>query len=1205
MRKIIEKNALSDPAFHALFDMVSRGEKKIKIGGLYGTAKSLLLSIIFRRINKLLVVVVPTEKEAKDTCQDISFFLGEDKVSLYPPWDTISLDLFTFQREVELLRVEVLYRLLVGEAAVVIAPLKALMQKVMSSRVFEDYLEFISVGSVIARDELLSKLFAGGYSRVPLVEKKGEFSLRGYVVDVFPPHATRPIRMEFMGDEVESIREFDPSSQRSTGNLEEFIITPAREVILTTERKQQAIRNIRQRANELELQGIMKHPSLDMIENGLVSSINPLFLSLFYESFTNNENPPSPPFGKGGLGGFSDENLEDRGTLGTLFDFMPRGTVLITDDFPALRFSEEGIVNEMDGLLMKTGSEGKFYLDRESSFLTGEKLLRHGDDFQQIHLEGLTISGIGDGENSAAQVKFLMDADLEWKEAPKIQVEDEGLLAPLVERIKGWLDGGNLVTILCASQDGTQRMSHLLGQYSIPVSRSHDSSPPFLAEVLQRDGNGRLLLREGKITSGFHFPGLKLVMISEEDIFGKKVARRRTKPVREGYFLQSFGELKEGDYVVHTDHGIGIYQGLQKLTVGKMENDFLLVEYQEGDKLYMPVDRLDRIQRYIGPEGYVPRIDRLGGTSWESVKERIKKSVREVAEELVSVYAARAVMERPPFSLPDRIYNEFSSTFEFEETPDQAMAIEDICLDMDSARPMDRLICGDAGFGKTEVALRASFRAVMDGKQVALLVPTTILAEQHYQTFSRRLKDFPVCVDVLNRFKTKNEQQKIIEGIRKGGVDIIIGTHRLLQKDIAFKDLGLVIIDEEQRFGVIHKEKLKKLRTLVDVLTLTATPIPRTMHLALIGIRDVSVINTPPEDRLPINVYVLEFNEDTIREAIRQELRRKGQVFFLHDRVQSIFTVARFVERIVPEARIAVVHGRMKGKEIEDAMAKFIRGDHDVLVCTTIISSGIDIPTANTIIINRADRLGLSQLYQLRGRVGRSQAEAYAYLLIPKGAALQPDARKRLRVIMDFSEPGSGFRIAMNDLNIRGGGDILGTSQSGHVSAVGYEMYTELMEKTIRELKGEVIEEEVKPEINLGLSAFIPEDYMTDGARRLVTYKRLSLAATDGELSEIREELADCYGFIPPELTNLLEVISIRNKLKHLKSTKMGYDGKTMFILFQENSPVEAAKIVELARKKMRGMRLTPDFKLYVPMPSLAGGEIIRHAKGLLQALMN
>ncbi|MDO8785091.1 MAG: transcription-repair coupling factor, partial [Syntrophales bacterium] len=728
-----------------------------------------------------------------------------------------------------------------------------------------------------------------------------------------------------------------------------------------------------------------------------------------------------------------------------------------------------------------------------------------------------------------------------------------------------------------------------------------------LDELEQRDGNGRLLLREGRITAGFHFPGLKLVVISEEDIFGKKVARRKTKPLREGYFLQSFGELKEGDYVVHTDHGIGIYRGLQKLAISKtgIINDFLFVEYQGGDKLYIPVDRLDRIQRYIGPEGYVPKIDRLGGTSWESAKEKVKISVREVAEELVAIYAARAVMEKQPFSLSDRLYHEFSSTFEFEETPDQDKAIDDVYLDMGSARPMDRLICGDAGFGKTEVALRGSLRAVMDGKQVALLVPTTILAEQHYHTFSRRLKDFPVCVEVLNRFKTKDEQKKIIEEIRKGSVDIIIGTHRILQKDVVFKDLGLVIIDEEQRFGVTHKEKLKKLRPLVDVLALSATPIPRTMHLALIGIRDVSVINTPPEDRLPVNVYVLEFNEDAIREAIRQELGRKGQVFFLHNRVQSIFSAARLVERIVPEARVAVVHGRMKGKEIEDTMAKFIRGDYNVLVCTTIISSGIDIPTANTIIINRADRLGLSHLYQIRGRVGRSREEAYAYLLIPKGAALQPDARKRLQVIMDFSEPGSGFRIAMNDLNIRGGGDILGNSQSGHVSAVGYELYTELMEKTIRELKGEVIEEDVRPEINLGLPAFIPEDYMTDVAGRLVAYKRLSLAATDEELSEIREELIDCYGFIPPELANLLAVISIRNIMKHLRSKKMGYDGKALFILFQENSPVEASRIIELSREKMKGIKLTPDFKLYVPIPSLVGEEIITYAKDLLQVLMN
>ena len=1180
------RQSLSDPNFHVLFDSLSRGERKIRVGGLYGSAKSLLISLIFRHIDRSLLVVSPTEREAKDTYQNISFFLGDDKVFLYPSWDIISLDLFTFQREVELLRMEVLYRLFAGEPAVIVVPLKALMQRVIPKDVFNGYLEFISLGDVIERDKLTSKLFAGGYSRVPLVGEKSEFSLRGYVIDLFPPHAARPIRMEFMGDEVESIREFDTSSQRSTGELQEFIITPAREVILTPMRKQQAIRNIRHRANELELQGMMKSRLLEMMENGLVSSINPLFFPLFYESFADNGNP------------------EGHDTLGTLFDFIAGGSLIIFDDFLALRSSEEGIVNEIDRFLIKAKTEGKFYLEKESSYLTGEKLLQCYEDFPQIYLEGLTLSGSGEGSRPSTQVKFLMDPDWEWRETMKARGEGDGLLSPLVERIKGWLEEGNLVTFVSPGEERFQRMSHLLLQYSLPVSRSGTYPFPFLVEIEQHDGRGRLVLREGKITGGFHLPSLRLVMISEEEIFGKKVIRRRARPVREGYFLRSFGELKGGDYVVHTDHGIGIYRGLQRLAIGKMENDFLLVEYQEGDKLYIPVDRLDQIQRYIGPEGYVPKVDKLGGHSWDAVKERVRRSVREVAEELVSIYAVREVMERQPFSPPDRIYDEFSSTFEFEETPDQTKAIEDLHLDMGSTKPMDRLVCGDAGFGKTEVALRASFLAVMDGKQVAILVPTTILAEQHYQTFSRRLKDYPIHVECLNRFKTKSEQQKIIEETRKGTMDIIIGTHRILQKDIAFKDLGLVVIDEEQRFGVTHKERLKKLRTLVDVLTLTATPIPRSLHLSLVGIRDLSVINTPPEDRLPIKTYVLEFNEDVIREAIRQELRRGGQVFFLHNRIQSIFSMARFVEKLVPDARVAVVHGRMKGKEIEDGMAKFIRRDYNVLVCTTIIGSGIDIPTANTIIINRADRFGLSQLYQLRGRVGRSKEEAYAYLLIPKGVMLLPDGRKRLQAIMDFSGPGAGFHIAMNDLNIRGGGDILGTSQSGHISAVGYELYTELMEKTIRELKGEVLEEEVKPEINLGLPAFIPEDYMTDCVRRLVLYKRLSLAATDGELSEIREELIDSFGFIPPELTNLLEVISLRNILRHLKSKKMGYDGKTMFIFFQETSPVEPAKIVELSRKRMKGMKLTPDFKLYVPMPSLRGDEIIRHAKGLLQALM-
>ena len=531
-------------------------------------------------------------------------------------------------------------------------------------------------------------------------------------------------------------------------------------------------------------------------------------------------------------------------------------------------------------------------------------------------------------------------------------------------------------------------------------------------------------------------------------------------------------------------------------------------------------------------------------------------------------------------------------------------AIEEIHQDMDDVKPMDRLICGDAGFGKTEVAIRSAFRAVMDGKQVAVLTPTTILAEQHYQTFTRRFEDFPVRVGLLNRFKKPAEQKKIVEELNNQTIDIVVGTHRLLQKDVAFKDLGLVIIDEEQRFGVAHKEKLKKMRTLVDVLTLSATPIPRTLHLSLVGIRDLSVINTPPRDRVSIRTYVMEFDEDAIKTAVEKELARQGQVFFVHDRVRSIYAIARLVQRLVPHAKVGVVHGQMKPADIEKTMAGFIRQENNVLVCTTIIGSGLDISTANTIIINRAEKFGLAQLYQIRGRVGRSSREAFAYLLLPQGAILSRAAMKRLQVIKEFSDPGSGFRIAYNDLEIRGGGSVLGMSQSGHISAVGYELYTELIEKTIREIKGEKTEEEDwMPEIQLGISAFIPEDYVPDVHQRLILYKRISLAANDEDIRAIENELLDCYGEMPRVTDNLLRVISIRNVLKPLKGKKMGYDGKYLYIFFRENSPVDPGKIIALYRKKIKELRFTRDHKLFVPAPAAADMDILVQADMLLKML--
>jgi len=1186
-----------------LSEKIAQGVERLSVNRLHGSANAFLIAALTKQLERPILVLSPTEKEARETFSDLSLFLGEGKVLLYPPWDIQTTDMFALQRDVELVRMEVLSRLLADEPAVIVASLKALMQKVVPRAILDSYLEILTPGAEIPREDLVTRLAAGGYSRVTLVEGKGEFGLRGHVLDVFPPLEDQPLRMEFNGDELESLRSFDPASQRSTGRRDAFVLSPAREVILSEERRQRALQYIRARAKALELPRDLRERLAEMIEAGLSTSFNPLFLPLFYEDLLPAVSAP-PAAGSG-------RKTDLR--LGTLFDYLPADCLIVMDDALALENAGESIENEIDRSLLKAKREGKFYLEREASYVSRTSFLKDLRRFQRLILEGLALDRPAsspkvpldpEGKSPPPRVESLhlpLDTDLKLGELHREAGREETLLAPVVERIRLRLREGMLVAFLCSGKEDLQRMRHLLEQYDLPVRIPEGA---LIDEVFRHSGPGVLSLREGRLSRSFLFPDLKLVAVSEEELFGKKTAGRRIRSAREGYFLRSFGELKEGDYVVHKEHGIGRYQGLQKLHVGGIANDFLLIGYQGGDKLYLPVDRLDQISRYIGPDDYVPKVDKLGGTSWDAVRERVKKSIREVAEELVAIYAAREVMERRSFAPPDAVYEEFCAAFAYDETPDQARAIEDIHADMNAAKPMDRLICGDAGFGKTEVAMRSAFRTVMDGRQVAVLVPTTILAEQHYQTFCRRMKEYPVRIEALNRFRNKAEQAAVLEGLRKGQVDIVIGTHRLLSKDVAFKNLGLVVIDEEQRFGVAHKEKLKKLRTLVDVLTLSATPIPRTLHLSLVGIRDLSIINTPPADRQTIKTYVLEFNEEAIREAITRELARNGQIFFLHDRVKSIYTMARYVEKLVPEAKLAVVHGQMKPKEIEDAMGRFLRKECNVLVCTTIVGSGLDIPTANTMIINRADRFGLAQLYQIRGRVGRSSEEAFAYLLVPKGVLLSRDAQKRLQVIMDFSEPGSGFRIASSDMEIRGGGNLLGTSQSGHVSAVGYELYTELMEKTILELKGEAApEEEIAPEINLGLPAFIPEEYMADVHRRLVTYKRISTADSSEELEEIREELADCFGYVPPEVSNLLAVIRLRNRLKEIRAKKMGYDSKQMFIFFSADTTVEPERILGLARRKLRGLRLTPDYKLYIPFPGLQGDEILAKAGEVLRLL--
>ena len=1183
MRKIIKyKSVENNKPLGFILKQICRDEAKTEITGIGGAARPFILSLLFHQLSRCLLVVCSEEKEALSYAGDLSLFLGEDSVLFYPPYHYLTVDMFGFQRAEESARLSVLSSARMNEKKVIVTCATALPQKVMPVSEFGQYLRKITSGEILDTGAFISTLANCGYKRVSLVEEKGEFSMRGNIIDVFSTAEKFPLRLELYGEQIEAIRIFDSTSQRSAGEKNSIFIAPASQILTSPQNITRATRNIRRRAGELSLSRTTRNRLVEILQSGMAGDINPVYLSLFYEEF-------------GQYDGLS------RDKLSTFFDYLPSNAMLIIDDLLAAGQAARKAENYIEQLLLKSGADERFYPEKQDFYPGWEDVISKMEPFNQIWFDG--VGGRLSGGGTVKKISWEEYGEIPNPYSLASEIKDDERMLRVASDIKKWLAEGMQVFFVCPTPHDLSRMSHLLSSYDLPV-RTLPRRESVIEIISHQNRNAELILLEGKLSASFVFPLTKLVFISEEEIFVRKAPRRRSRPARETYFLKSFGDLKEGDYVVHTDFGIGLYRGLKKINVGKIENDFLVIEYLDADKLYIPVNSFQKIQKYLGPEGYAPKIDKMGGTSWESVKEKVRKSVREVAEELASIYATREVMERKAFSPTDQIYDELCSDFEFEETPDQTKAIEDINQDMDNVKPMDRLICGDAGFGKTEVAIRASFRAVMDGRQVALLAPTTILAEQHYQTFSQRLKNFPIRVEVLNRFKTAARQKEILRDLKKQKVDIIIGTHRLLQKDVEFNQLGLLIIDEEQRFGVAHKERLKKVRTLVDVLALSATPIPRTLHLSLVGIRDLSVINTPPEERLPIKTHVLEFDENVIKLVLDKELARDGQVFFVHDRINSIGKIAGLLERLVPGAKIGIVHGQMKASEIEKTMSAFVRREIDILVSTTIVSSGLDIPSANTIIINRADKLGLAQLYQLRGRVGRCAREAYAYLLLPPGAMLSAEALKRLRVVKEFSEPGSGFRIARNDLEIRGGGNLLGISQSGHIRAVGYELYTELMEKTMREIKGEkAVEEEYIPEINLGISALIPEAYVQDVYQRLILYKRISLAANEEDIYQIRNELLDCYGALPEALDNLLRVINIRNRLKMLGGEKMGYDGRQLYIFFRAEAIVNPQKIISLCHDKISKLRFTPDYKLFFPIEAAAARDILARADSLLKML--
>ena len=1142
-----------------------------EVTGLGGAEGAFLLSRICLRLSMPIVAVLPNLKAAGRFVEDLKFFSGETNrpIRTYPPYNILSHRRMAFHNETAALRISTLYRLATEHPPpVVVTTPGALMKKVLPKDELLGYAELVMVGEDLERDVFVEKLVSGGYDHSALVEEPGDYSVRGGIIDLYSPLHDHPLRIEFFGDTVDTIRTFDPASQRTLGNIQEAVILPAREAIVHGNRIDAIVGRIRARAAALELPVETIREWVNQVRGERTFGGIESLLSIVFPEL---ESP---------------------------LDYMPENTLFVCYEPGELDRAASEYHEQIAAGAVADQAGGKFYVDAETLYGDWPRVWTRIAARRPLSIKALSVvQPQAEPGPLTVHGHFSVSDNAEVRILLKNSRQREALLAPLVNWIQEHLETGGRVVMVGRTRSQVRRLESLLGHYHIATRTADrplgtDSYPKGVTLCL------------GALTAGFVWPGESLAVITAEEIFGSTA--RPTRQTRQGAkgVPVSFSDLKQGDLVVHTDHGIGQYEGLIKLSLNGSTNDFLLLLYKDGDKLYLPVDRMNVIQKYMGVEGVTPVLNKMGGRAWDKIKSRVKRSAEKIAGQLLKLYAARRVETGHSFSGPDDFFRDFEATFPFEETDDQAKAINQVLADMEATVPMDRLVCGDVGYGKTEVALRAAFKAINDGKQVAILVPTTVLAEQHFRTFAERFEPYPVQVACLTRFRSTAEQRRIVQEMKKGKVDIVIGTHRLLQKDIGFKDLGLLIFDEEHRFGVKHKEKLKRLKKTVDVLALTATPIPRTLHLSLAGIRDISVISTPPEDRRAIITYISELDDAIVTEAIRKELNRGGQTFFVHNNIHSIWRMAKRLQSLVPEMRLSVAHGRMAEEELEKVMLDFLDRKVDVLLCTTIVESGLDIPSANSILINRADRMGLAQMYQLRGRVGRADEQAFAYLFIPPESLLSKAATKRLKVLMEHSDLGSGFQIAMNDLKIRGGGTILGASQSGHIAAVGYDMFLQLMEQAINEQKGMPAQVPLDPEINVAFSAFIPESYIPDIDQRLSSYRRLAKMTEIKEISDFKDEMTDRFGAVPQEAGNLLLKIMLKVLSLQAGVERLDLDGRKLALHFSSTHLKNPDNVLRMVRNGGDKFRFGPDHVLHVDLPASRRGSTMALAKNLLKEII-
>ena len=1092
---------------------LDKGKGPVQISGVTDSQKVHVMHELSKD-NPWRLVVTYDDTRAKEIFDDFSYF--EPNTWLYPARDLLFYSSDIHGNLLTRQRMQVFKHLLEDEGGVVVTTVDGLMDHLLPlSRIKESCLN-IMVGQTLDMEEIKHLLTGMGYERMGQVDGMGQFSVRGGILDVFPLTEEVPVRIELWGDEVDSIRSFDAESQRSIQQMDEVTIYPAAELILTKEHIEEGI--LRLEADEKKQEKAFRDQKKPEEAQRIRRAVGELVESL-KEGFDVQTLDAYIRYFCRDTVSFLDYMKEVGAKVTLVSSGVARktaekkqtsGLALILDEPQRMKEKAETVETEFRESMSHRLEQGYILPGQADLLFSSKTVLADCHTPHSIFMTGLDQRLPG----MTPKAKY----SLTGKNLNSYQNSFEILIKDLTR----WKKDGYRVILLSASRTRASRLAGDLREYVLRAFCPGDAGRPVAP--------GEIMVTYGKLHKGFEYPLIKFVVITEGDMFGvEKRKKKRKKYNYEGKKISSFSELSVGDYVVHESHGLGIYKGIEKIEQDHVIKDYIKVEYGDGGNLYLPATRLEGIQKYAGADAKVPKLNKLGGTEWTKTKTKVRTAVREIAKELVELYAARQDAEGFQYG-PDTVWQkEFEEMFPYDETDDQLTAIDDTKRDMESKKIMDRLICGDVGYGKTEIALRAAFKAVQEEKQVVYLVPTTILAQQIYNTFVQRMKDFPVRVDMMSRFRTPGEMKKTVEGLKKGYVDIIVGTHRVLSKDVQFKNLGLLIVDEEQRFGVTHKEKIKQMKQNVDVLTLTATPIPRTLHMSLIGIRDMSVLEEPPVDRVPIQTYVMEYNDEMIREAIHRELGRGGQVYYVYNRVNNIDEVANHVASLVPDANVAFAHGQMNEHQLEKIMLDFINGDIDVLVSTTIIETGLDIPNANTMIIQDADRLGLSQLYQIRGRIGRSNRTSYAFLMYKRDKMLKEDAEKRLQAIREFTELGSGIKIAMRDLEIRGAGNILGAEQHGHMEAVGYDLYCKMLNEAVIALKGGQEEEETfETVVDCDIDAFIPDGYIKNEYLKLDVYKRISAIETDDEYMDMQDELIDRFGDIPKSVDNLLRVAELK-----------------------------------------------------------------------------